>query len=230
MLRFASAPPWFYSYGAAFDIISAVVTLLIAVYGLKLYKFSGEQRHKYFSLSFFMITISLVFKSFSNFVQSPEAIVGQIVWPITLPGLTSQPMPFMAAYLGYRLFMLVGLLGIYSIVYKIKGKGMWIALYLILVVTLFSTSTYLLFYTTAFLFLITITRYYYKNYVRLRTIQSCMVFAAFVLITAGQLLFLAISYKLYSYVIGEVLQLFGYLLLLFSYLGLVVKNGKTNKT
>ena len=126
--------------------------------------------------------------------------------------------------------MLIGFLGIYSILYKIRGSGIWVALYLTLIVTIFSTATYLIFYTTTAVFLFWITRYYYNNYKRLRTAKSQMVLSAFAFIMVGQIIFLGISYKMHSYIIGETLQLLGYLLLLSSYIGLVVKNGKADKT
>lgn len=229
MLRFASAPRWFYGYEIAFDALSAIIVVLIALYGLKLYRFSGEKRHKYFSISFFLIAAAFLFKSLSNLVGPTEGIVGQIVWPITISEITSQSPAFMATYLGYRLFTLLGLIGIYSIIYKTAGRQIWVPLYLALVVTLFSTATYLLFYVTAFIFLFLIAFYYYENCRKLKTPQSKMLFAAFALIMVGQLLFLGISYKFYAYVIGELLQVSGYLLLLLSYIGLVVKN-EANKT
>ena len=230
MYRFVCVPKGFYWYGVAFDAISVIITLLIALYALKLYKFSGDKGHKYFSISFFLITISFIFKSLSNLVETSEAVVGQIAWSITVPELATHPPFFIGTYLAYRLFMLIGFLGIYSILYKIRGSGIWVALYLTLIVTIFSTATYLIFYTTTAVFLFWITRYYYNNYKRLRTAKSQMVLSAFAFIMVGQIIFLGISYKMHSYIIGETLQLLGYLLLLSSYIGLVVKNGKADKT
>jgi len=229
MFRFVSAPRWFYGYDVAFDAISAIVVILIALYGLKLYRFSGNKRHKNFSISFFLIGISFLFKSLSNFAGASEAVVGQVVWPITLPVLTAHSTFFMSTYLGYRLFTLLGLLGIYTIIYKLKGRELGLPLFLALVVTMFSTSTYLIFYVTAFIFLLYICLYYYDNWKKLRTAQSKMVFAAFLSIMLAQPIFLGVSYEELLYVAGGSVQLFGYLLLLFSYLGLVVKNGKADK-
>ena len=230
MYRFVSAPRWFFSYDVATDAIALVITLLIALYGLKLYKYSGDRKHKYFSMSFFLIATSFIFKSLSNLAEASESMVGQIVWAINIPEIASHSMFFIGTYLGYRLFTLIGLFGIFAITHKIKGKSLLIPAYLILVVTLFSSVTYLLFYTTTFVFLLCISAYYYSNYGKVKSLQSLMVFLSFAAIMVGQLIFLGISYKGYLYLVGELFQLIGYLFLLFSYIGLFVKNGKKNET
>ena len=230
MFRFVTAPRWFYGYDVAIDLISIAVTLLIAVYAFKLSRYTGDKRHKYFSYSFFLIAASFLLKSLSNQYVPDEAIVGQIVWAISVSIPTLKiPSFFTSTYLGYRFFTLLGLAGIYSIVHRVKRSEIWLSLYLVFLVTLISMATYLLFYATAALFLLMITLYYYKNCAKVKTPQSKLVFVSFAVIMVGQLLFLGISYKGVLYAVAQVFQLFGYLILLSSYLGLVVKDGKANK-
>ncbi len=68
MITLRFSPEWFYGIDSIFEILAVIITFFIGVYSYKLYRFSGNYRYKYLSLSFLAFTLSFLAKIATNFV------------------------------------------------------------------------------------------------------------------------------------------------------------------
>jgi hypothetical protein len=84
-------------------------------------------------------------------------------------------------------------------------------------------TTYSMFHLMSFILLLYVLHSFYKNYFRHKTINSLLVFISFFSLTLAQVFFSMIAFYTKFYVVGEVLQLLGYLILLISMIK-VIKN------
>ena len=98
-------------------------------------------------------------------------------------------------------------------------------IYFILAITYFSISQYFLFHLTSLFLLFFITYAYFKNYFKNKKKNSQFLAISFAIIGLSQLIFIFIPFHSMVYVIAELIQLGGYILLLLSFLG-VIKNIK----
>jgi hypothetical protein len=234
MVNVLFSPGWFYGIDAIFESIAILATILLSFYSYKLYKFTKKSSHKYFSLSFFMISLAFFVKVITNlFLYFPnlrEKVVGFIISRYYL--LEQTNFIYALGNFGFRFLMLLGLLGIFWIIGKSREKNkLLILLYFvsaISLVSIFSVTTifgvihlYILFHLTAALFLAYITYFYYTNYLNRKKKTTFYIFLSFLLIFLSQLVFIFLPLDLRIYVIAEFLQLAGYFLLLYEYYMLV---------
>ncbi len=69
MFRILFSPTWFYGLDSVFELVSLFVSFLIFVYALRLYRFSGEKKYKFFSFSFLSITLAYIFKIIFSYIM-----------------------------------------------------------------------------------------------------------------------------------------------------------------
>ena len=143
---------------------------------------------------------------------------------------------YVGGFLGYRLLMLLGLLGVYFVIHKYQAKKLILfSAYLItmlIVATTFSMWAYPIFYVTTAILLLFIAQFYYdaflgkRGHKKNKNVKSLL--NAFIVLMAAQLAFTLVIIHLYFYVLAEALQLIGFLMLLYVYYKLVVKKKKKN--
>ncbi|MFP4524716.1 MAG: hypothetical protein ACLFO2_05430 [Candidatus Woesearchaeota archaeon] len=230
MLTLVFSPQWFYGYDIIFELLGILVTGLIGLYSLKLYRFSKERTYKYFGLSFLAFAVSFAAKIATNFVlyykHTVKTTLQEVI--ITHNLLQKSNLLLQAGYDVHRFLLLLGLLGIYWIVSKsIENEHRWLLLYLLFVVSLFSFSTYYVFHLTAAFLLLFITRHLYKVAMRRKAPKTAKLnFLAFTLLLLSQLVFVFVRINKAIYVVAEFVQLAGFVVFLFSILRLVFRNGK----
>ena len=122
-------------------------------------------------------------------------------------------------YISYRFFFLISLLFLVTFCndsHKLRDR--LLLFYFIIIITFFSSYSYFLFHITAVVMLLIIIPHYLKNYLTRSHATSLCVLGSFLLILFSQFFFIFVLFDSRLYVVGEFLQLVGYLLLLGTYI------------
>ncbi|MEM4244783.1 MAG: hypothetical protein QXR60_01075, partial [Candidatus Nanoarchaeia archaeon] len=224
--RLVFSPSWFVGIDNIFELVTVFVTLLIAIYSHKLYKFTKENSYRLFSYSFFLISISYLVKILMDIsIYYPKM---KIIRAGAFTFITQTFQRFEAYYaVGFfveRFLLLLGLLGIFFVLHKVKDKKVgFLLIYLAFVSALFGNYLFHIFHITTSLLLLYICYYYYKNYSKNRSKNSFLVASSFFLIFVSQIIFITLLIHPIMYVIGESVQLLGYLILLFTFISILKK-------
>lgn len=230
MIEVVFTPKWFYGKDILIDIFSIVVLLLISFFMYRYYRLNKEKKYFYLGTSFVLIALSFVFKIVMNFtIYFPVTVkqnIGFLVF--TYDVLKSSDVLFFYGYLLYRIFMLIGLFAFFGIYKKPSKSSTFLILYLLVISTWFSQNTYFIFHLTAFLILFMITYRLYENCKKTKHHTAVMLTLSFAIITLSQVLFIYIKLNPMLYVIAEIVQLIGYIVLLVTFIK-VLSNVKKKK-
>src|SRR3989344_6721766 len=227
-------PKWFNGIDSIFEGISVIVCILIASYSLKLYKFNKNKNFKDFSIAFFILAAAFIFKILTNITVYYNVLntynIGLLSF--TISSIKSSAIFYNSGYLLYRWLTLLGLY-IFITIKDQKGTNSLFIIYLITIVSIFSTWSYYLFHITTLLFSGYITWLYFKDY--RKNCELCdkktnikYPLFAFLIITLSNILFIFINLNGYIYVIAEYAQLIGFIILLYAFIR-VIKYGKKKK-
>lgn len=226
MVTFAFSPSWFLGIDAIFELVTVLVTLLIAVYSYKLYKFTKERGYRFFSYAFLLIGISYVINILMNIsVYHPVIKVAQVgIFTIITKTFERVEIFYAVGFFVLRFLLLLGLVTLLLVLHKKKDKKYsFLLLYLAFVSALIGNYIFHIFYITSSLLLLFIFVYYYNNYLRYRSRNSLCVAISFLLIFVSQIVFILLTVHPVLYVVGESIQLLGYLLLLFIFISILKK-------
>ena len=228
MLNILYSPKWFYGKDIIFDIVSIIVLVLIGYFSFQYHQFDKKRKgHWLFTVSFFLLAVSFIFKILTNFTLYSLAThtqrVGFLI--LTYNFVHYSDLLFLIGTLVSRLFMLLGLYGLYSLYYQKQLKStIFFIIYFILINTYFSDSAYYLFHLTALLFLFFIVGKYYLNYKKTHDKPARLLACSFCTIALSQIVFMFVGLYSLLYVLAESIQLIGYILLLISFV-LVLRYG-----
>jgi len=224
MADFICGPNWFYRADIIIEMISLVVAFLIAFFSYKAYNLTRERRYFFFALAFFLIGVSFVSKLYGLIFACStlnKAIIGYST-------AVTQKIEFIRfvysmGYFLQRFIMLVGLLVLTALCLKISNKKVLSLLVIfVFIATWFSDQTYLIYHVIAAVLLVYISLYFYVNYLIKKTFNARLVPMSFFLLLASQIFFIFVLYNMHFYVLANLLQLAGFVLLLVAYI-LVVK-------
>ena len=222
MIQVVYTPQWFYSKDLLIDTISAFVLLLIASFAVRYYKLNKKNNnYLYLAGSFFLIALSFLFKILTNFTIYYKVFVTRHLgdFILTYPAVQVSNILFLAGFLFYRLLTLLGLYMLYSIYQKSQSKSnIYLIVFFILVSTYFSELEYFIFHLTSLAFLSLITLQFYNTYKKNKQPTSKFVTASFAIIGVSQIFSIFVFYDNLYYVIAELIQLVGYLILLTTFI------------
>ncbi|MFH2028630.1 MAG: hypothetical protein ABIJ08_05800, partial [Nanoarchaeota archaeon] len=182
-------------------------------------------------ISFFMISISFLFKILTNFTIYYQILETKQVGLVTMTyqTLRSSDTLFFMCFLAYRLLTLLGLFMLYHIYEKKQSiTNLIIVVYLIIMLTYFSHSAYYIFHITSLLFLALITIKYHLMYKKYKVGTTKLLTYSFAVIGISQILFVFIMFNELLYVTAEIVQLIGYSILLLTFIT-VLRHGKKKK-
>jgi hypothetical protein len=136
---------------------------------------------------------------------------------------------FFFGFLFYRILTLLGIYMLYVLYEKKQSKSsMFLIFYLIIVSTYFTQSAFYIFNLTAFILLTLITIELVKGHFHNPRTPSMFVPVSFGIIALSYVSFMILKIDPIYYVIGEIIELVGYMLLLFAFI-LVLRHGKKTK-
>nr|MCK4929586.1 hypothetical protein [Nanoarchaeota archaeon] len=231
-LDFVYSPPWFYGKDIAIDIISAVVVLLIGVFSFRNFLLDKKNyRHLFLSLAFVILGGSFILKTLTNILSHHQYGISKYLTGFLIPNII--PKYSLLPALGFLIYASMTLFGFYILYALTSNKGIistdyLIIAYFIIISTYFARFNYFLFYATSFLFLIAITRRYFLSYKKTKYRNTFYLGTSFGVITLSQLVFIFTSSNHTLYVLAELIQLIGYLFLLYTFV-MVLRNAKKKK-
>ena len=229
MVNFVFTPQWFYGKDIIIDIVSIFVLSLIAFFSIKYYRIERKNKnYLYLAVSFLLIAFSFVFKILTNFTIYYHVLETKTVglYTIIYHTVAVSDLLFFLGYLLYRLLILIGLYILYSIYQKNQPKSnIFLIVFFILISTYFSQSMYYIFHLTSLVFLSLITMQFYNNHMKNKQLTAKLLTSSFAIIAASQIFFMFAGIKEVLYVIAEIVQLFGYLVLLMTFIK-VLRNAK----
>ena len=218
------SPAWFYGKEMLIDLFSIIVLSLIATFSMKYYKLDKKNKNYFwFAISFILLSVSFLFKILVNFLIYYDLIdIPNFEFFSSTSNIVLTEVLFSIAFFIYMLIALVGLFILYEIYQKNHSKQQFLLmLFFILIITYFATSGYFVFHLTSLLFLSFISINYFKNYLKKKNKYSQILFFSFLIITFSQLIFIFVALYNSLYVLAEITQLIGYLLLLITFIGVI---------
>lgn len=202
------SPEWFFWKDIFIDIIILIV-IFFMVHGIMEYKKISNKKDCYGSMiiAFLLVSVSFILKIIVNSVLYKTSI---------FPGWDFWTMSFysgmlIVSYILSRLFFAIGILYLYSMYYKPTKHSIFLISFLIALALYFTRSNYYVWHLIISLFLLLIV---IKALDRLKERSSplrLLLTGSFILFLLSQLFFIFIGLNLIFYVIGEFLQLFGYI-------------------
>jgi hypothetical protein len=235
MIEIEYGPQWFYVASIIIDLVTILVLFSIASAAIKYYKLNDNKNYSKLGFAFSLIAISFLFKMVTNFIvyydfvkaqEIPQTIIN------TLETIKSFNIVANSSFLFFTLFNLAGLYALYSIKRGQSRQTVLLIIYFILlstfISTLYSHSLYYIFHLTSLVFLILISSKYFNIYSRNQHKNTGYLAYSFSIIATSQAFFMFIALNQIIYVIAEIVQLIGYIILL-SVLIRVLNYGKEKK-
>lgn len=218
------------------DVVSAVILLFILILIISFYNINKpKKRYIYLISAFSFIFISFLFKILSHYriyyYTTTTRAVGAITY--TYQTLNSSETLVFLGMLFYHIIFLLGLYLLYATyLNKQSALNVSLVIFLLILVGFFSTvSYYFIFYVTSLILLGIITHSFYEICKKNKLWNTKLLVFSFTALTISQLFFIFIyifprsELADESYILAEIIQLMGYLLLLFTFLK-VLRDGK----
>jgi hypothetical protein len=223
------APDWFASMDIFIHGFTVLVLLLIAAFSLRFYFLKKQENKNYlfFSASFILLAISFLWKIVTDITVIYEIVkVKQVgILDITFKTIYTEKVLFVAGHLAHYLFLLLGLYILYVVLNRKSTMNHLFILYFIIITTIFSTFSYFLFHLTAFVMLLGIAYRYYWIYRSNKRKSTKLLFTSFCVLALSQVLFMPVRLYVNIYIVAQITQLIGFLILLIAFI-VVMYNGK----
>jgi hypothetical protein len=227
-LDFVYSPPWFYGKDIAIDVLSGLVVLLIGIFSFRNFLLDKKNyRHLLFSAAFVLLGGSFFVKTLTNILSHHQVGLSNYLSGLIIPNII--PNYSLLPALGFLIYASMTLFGFY-ILYALTSKEILttdyvIIAYLIVISTYFARFNYHLLYVTGLLFLVAMTRRYFIIYRAKGYRNTFFLSLSFGIITLSQLVFIFTYSSQTLYAIAELIQLIGYLFLLYTFV-MVLRNAK----
>jgi len=205
-----------YGIDSFIEFLSMIISCIISYYSYRIYKTFKKGEFKYFSIAFLLIAISFLFKILSNltFLYYEEITEINSLFFVISNFEVLELINFFS-FLFYKLFNIIGFLMLFFIFTDTEKKEkIFLFSYLSLIVILFSIYLNSIFELTVVFILIFLTYYFYRNYEKLRTSNTFLVFIGFLFILISRLIFIFSEVHELIYFSGEIFRLLGFIALL----------------
>lgn len=207
-------PDWFFGYDVALELLFAIITMIVAIQGFRIYKATLQKQPLYLAWSFLLISISNIIQSIINFLIITELNenVSQIVKIESITLFNN------IGIYTHMFFMIVGLSILTFMTLKTKEiRGLILIPILALTGTFLSINPFYFYNVITSILLITITWYYINNYLKNKKTNTLMIAIAFLFLLFGSIHFLfAVNHSLF-YAIGNILELVAFSLVLVNF-------------
>lgn len=231
-LQVTPGPLWFSGPDFIIDLFGVVILLLIGFFAWKFYSLNKEnKKHLLLFISLAILGASFIFKIITYLILysttfSVEVlnVLGQLVYY-----LEPSNFYFSISFVAYALLTLIGFYLLYTVYEpKVSASTSILMFYFLLVIALFTENAYLFMHLTAMMLSIMITLSLWKNYRRNGLDSTKALAFSFGIISFSRIFFILASFYSSMYVIGELIQLIGFALLLFTFIT-VLRNGKKKR-
>lgn len=221
MGHFVIVPNWFFGYNIFFEVIFAIVTLLVSFYAFKVYRISGQRQSKLFGMSFLFISAAYSIQSLVNFSNlfNPSSAT------CSMMNVSSVHYFDLAGIYAYVIFFIIGLITLAYMTFRVNDVKLYsLLLAIVLLALLLSSNTFFMFYLLSSVLLFYITRHYLENYFDNKQAKTLLVLIGFAFLLFGKIHFIfALNHGAY-YVAGHFLEFVAYALILTNLMMVVRKN------
>ncbi|MBW2974576.1 hypothetical protein KY366_02565 [Candidatus Woesearchaeota archaeon] len=225
-MAYVFGPTWFYGIDYIFDLVSVIVGLMISYFAYKSYRYTSQKKYFYFAASFFLVALAFVSKILATIPVYSKQLKVETVGLVTITSQVINNVRWINA-LGVsiaRLIMLFAFLLLVLVSLKIKDRKIIILLiYLLIISTTLVSASYIIFHITLLLMLGILFLGYKKNYLRVKSKNAKTVMYSFLALLVSQVFFIFEGIVKHFYVLGESIQLIGYLMLLIAMISMMAK-------
>lgn len=235
MIRIVPFANWLYGKDMFIDSISLIVLLLIVIYSIRFYQINkSKKQYLLLIASFSLIALSFITKILSHFIIYSTEIETKHIGIITLTYREieqSQALVFWGL-LGYRILSIIGIYLLYLIYSeKQNWRAVVLSICLLLLVGYFGQYQYYIYHFVFALVLLLVLIGLKIRYKEKNTHTTKFLFYGLALIFISHLTFIIMFANDLVYTCGEIIQLVGYLLILFAFFSVItVGIKKTRKT
>ncbi len=222
----------FYRGDFLLDIFNFLVVLFILIYCVKFYLLNKKQKkYRYLITSFSFLTLSFLFKILTHVVIYYRTIIVKHIGIVTI---TYQTLRSSLAFVGwgvlvYRILSLLAFYIFYVAYVKEKSKlNVLLMIYLLLIAGYLSESAFYIYHLTSFFLIFLIVDRLYFVYTKNKLSNTKLLTLSFLIIMASQGLFIFVNLSPVFYIVAEIVQLVGYLFLLFTFIR-VLRHGKKKR-
>jgi hypothetical protein len=211
MATLSFVPEWFITYGLAFGLTFAVISLAVSIYSFKVHRLSGQRQSKLFGFAFLLFSISYFIQFFLNLAiisELKETILNAIEFQdvITLNNI---------AIFSHMILFTLGLVTLIYMILGIKNRWIYSGLMFISVLFLFlSANKVNFFYILSSVLLVVISVYYLQHSIKYKNTRSVLMVIAFFLLLMGHIHFIFLINHEIEYVLGSFMELSAYILIL----------------
>ncbi len=179
--------------------------------------------------SFLTKVMTYVLIYYYQFFGLHEVEAVKAVLSMSVSGMRPSYFLFSIGMSSFRFLQLTGLYMLICINHKqFLKSNVIIILFSFFMITYFSHNSYFVFHLTAMLLLLIVAYHYYLTYRSKKKLNTMLLVISFIIIALSQLIFMFETIRPIYYVAAELIQLFGYSLLLLTFI-LILKNGKKKK-
>ncbi|MBN2458571.1 hypothetical protein JXB31_05580 [Candidatus Woesearchaeota archaeon] len=203
---------YIYQLDVTFDFLILIIAGLIGFYSYKVYRFTTKRNYLLFCISFLFIALGYSVKTGFDILVQTESLRSEVFF-----GLIGFPVLSKLFMLSYMMLVLIGY--VIMIVISMRGNRKTALLFmLLLVVSLFLSQSFFLTFSLSSIILLSFLLYHFnKNFSIKRTLNSGMVWYAFLLLTISHIVSLFIIYSNKFYLLSNIMMMGAFLLLLLNY-------------
>ena len=220
-------PEWFYGIDALIQFFGAFIAIILAIYGFKAYWVSRERKYLLFGSAFALLGLDLIIYA----ILIPAGYIYYSFYPGVYLGVLLDAVRFLhfifvaATLLAYTL-----LISVYAKLNRRVIIALLGSLVLVIAGFVYRYQSITGFNLVSVMLLGFIMIYTGRNWISRKTASAGAVFLAFMLMALGHVAFIGSSISDRAFMIGHLLQLVGYISLLYGLFIMLKKNAKKNTT
>jgi hypothetical protein len=208
------SPDWFLGYDVIFELFFFLISLVIALYALKVYRNTNQKLAQYFGYGFLLTAAAYFIQSISNYMVYSK-LNTQIC---QIANLSSVSVVDAIGTYAYMLLMIFGLVVLLFVSLKSdKKRTLWILLSASVIAIMLSKNPMYTFYLLSSIYLAFIAWHFVENYLKNKQAITLTVALAFIFLWFGTFHFLISVDHATFYVIGHILGLFAYIMILINW-------------
>ena len=205
-------PEWFFKLSLGLELVFSIVTLIVAIYALRVYRIFEQREVKLLSTSFFLISISYLMKAALNLFVLKEVREG-----VRILNYNSLNTIGILGFYSYVILFMTGLVTLTYITFKIKNWRVYsLILATNLIIIFFNNDKAFAFNLLSSILLFYVVIHYSIEYKNKKNSKTLLVLLAFIALFLSGLGFVFAENYYANYVIGHLLELASYLLMLTS--------------
>jgi len=188
--------------------------------------YTSQKKYFYFSASFFLVALAFIAKMLATIPVYSKELKVETIGLVTVTSQIINKVTWINQF-GVsiaRFVMLSAFLILLLVALKINDKKI-IALfvYFLIISTTLVGASYIVFHITLLIMLGILFLNYRNNYLKVKSFNAKMVMYSFFVLAISQVFFIFEGLVTHFYVIGESIQLLGYLILLFAIIKMMLK-------